>query len=116
MSRSVGAVYDRAIYCFRKTFLYFRNKTRGHRPRRQKSRSFIGCGIQLLLALALTAGCGARAAKTVKPAAPVATLEALDNVHPTIQVMKVDRTTERAMQNYRLFLDETSNSTAMAPD
>jgi tetratricopeptide (TPR) repeat protein len=69
----------------------------------------------MLLALALTAGCAARAGKTVKTAAPVATLAELDDVRPAVQVVKVEQGIERAMQNYRRFLDQTSNS-AMTPE
>jgi cellulose synthase operon protein C len=68
-----------------------------------------------LLTLAVMAGCGARAGKTMKTASPLATVAELDNVRPSIQVVKVEGGSERAMENYRRFLDQTSNS-AMTPE
>jgi tetratricopeptide (TPR) repeat protein len=46
----------------------------------------------------------------VKTAAPVATLAELDAVRPTLQPVKIERGADRAIDNYRLFLDETSKS------
>src|SRR5215470_12442370 len=68
--------------------------------------------IPTVFALAFTAGCAARANKTVPT---VGTLAELRNVRPDVQEVKVDQGLEQAMQNYRRFLEETPE-TAMTPE
>ncbi len=67
--------------------------------------------IPLVLALAFTVGCAARAKKTTT----VGTLAELHNMRPDVQEAKVEQGTDQAMQHYRRFLEDTPEST-MTPE
>jgi len=68
--------------------------------------------LPIVFALALIAGCAARANNPVKT---VGTLAELRTVRPDVQEVKVDQGLEQAMQNYRRFLEETPEG-AMTPE
>ena len=67
--------------------------------------------IPLVLALAFTVGCAARANKTKT----VGTLAELRNVRPDVQEGKVEQGLDQAMHHYRRFLEETPETT-MTPE
>src|SRR5262245_3348600 len=68
--------------------------------------------IPIVLATALSVGCGARPNKTVKT---VGTLAELRNMRPDVQEVKVEQGLEQAMHHYRQFLEETPETT-MTPE
>ncbi|HWI15104.1 MAG TPA: tetratricopeptide repeat protein, partial [Burkholderiales bacterium] len=69
--------------------------------------------IPIVLALAFTVGCSARARK---PAInPVGTLAELHNVRPDVQEVTVEQGSEQALDHYRRFLEETPKTT-MTPE
>ncbi len=69
--------------------------------------------IPVVLALAFTVGCAARAKKPVTRTA--GTLAELHNVRPDVQEAKVEQGPDQAMQHYRRFLEETPE-TSMTPE
>ncbi len=66
--------------------------------------------IPMVLVLAFTVGCAARA-----PNKTAGTLAELHNVRPDVQEKKVEQGLDQAMQNYRRFLEETPE-TQMTPE
>ncbi len=67
--------------------------------------------IPMVLALAFTVGCAARANKNQT----AGTLAELRNVRPDVQEKKVEQGLDQAMQHYRRFLEETPETT-MTPE
>src|SRR5512146_568680 len=67
--------------------------------------------IPIVLALAFTVGCAARAKKPQT----TGTLAELHNMRPDVQEVKVEQGLDQAMHHYRRFLEETPE-TAMAPE
>jgi tetratricopeptide (TPR) repeat protein len=66
--------------------------------------------IPMVLALAFTVGCAARAKKNT-----VGTLAELHDVRPDVQEVKVEHGLDQALQQYRQFVDETPQ-TPMTPE
>src|SRR5512147_1939905 len=67
--------------------------------------------IPMVVALAFTVGCAARANKNQT----VGTLAELHNVRPDVQEKKVEQGLDQAMHHYRRFLEETPETT-MTPE
>ncbi len=65
--------------------------------------------IPIMLALAFTVGCAARAKKTT------GTLAELHDMQPDVQEVKVEHGLDQALQHYRKFIDETPQTT-MTPE